>query len=395
MPEPKSAFDTSVAATATGIPDYDALRDKHCTYTQSRAFAQSPYAQVSLIHVPASSVSRKRQRANDPPSRYNERHALATHRRVRTRRDSSTSELAAYKAIFTRENCLRAFRQQVVKFCEWFNSKNASGEQESKGALAVWSVTETKLYDTLDELRSLTLDAVDAVETWRKQVVKGYPGMKPAQVEFMWKGSNYLIKIIHDLDFIAEMAVNNPKYVIPMRFFRDSIRFPLTRNPLVTPLTLDEIVQDLPLADIRQMEKFAKAIGHAWARIFSAAQLIRHEEIAMRTNDKFSASIAQDGAASAVTALASSPALQKLQVNIPSPRETAFHVDSMPDSDAAAGHDLYHGATGVSGEANPSGTASALLPAHDDGNFFSIEINDLVALKVSRLVSGQVDCAVL
>lgn len=59
------------------------------------------------------------------------------------------------------------------------------------------------LFGLLDLLRSTTVDAVEAIQRWRR--VRGNP-MAP----FSWKNMNYLLKISIDLDFVHRHKVSPP-----------------------------------------------------------------------------------------------------------------------------------------------------------------------------------------
>lgn len=56
------------------------------------------------------------------------------------------------------------------------------------------------LLSLLDLLRSVTLDSVEAIQKWRS---KGSTG------PFLWKGTNYLLKIPCDTDFLDDCKVGS------------------------------------------------------------------------------------------------------------------------------------------------------------------------------------------
>ncbi|CAM9857041.1 unnamed protein product, partial [Hapterophycus canaliculatus] len=79
------------------------------------------------------------------------------------------------------------------------------------------------LLGLLDLLRSTTVDAVEAIQRWRR--VRGTP-MAP----FIWKDVNYLLKISIDVDF-----VHGHKSV------RTWLDFDLRRNPFLLPIPLERL----------------------------------------------------------------------------------------------------------------------------------------------------------
>lgn len=79
----------------------------------------------------------------------------------------------------------------------------------------------------LDLVRVATLEAVEAVVTWRKKAQKRSGGGQDA-APYLWNGVNYLLKIPSDLEFLGKHAA-----------LTQWLGFTLERNPFVLPVNLD------------------------------------------------------------------------------------------------------------------------------------------------------------
>lgn len=97
----------------------------------------------------------------------------------------------------------------------------ASGDGKVSGA----HLGET--VDVLDLVRVATLEAIEAVVTWRTKVQRRAGGGQEA-VPYLWNGVNYLLKIPSDLEFLGKHAA-----------LTQWLGFTLERNPFVLPVNLD------------------------------------------------------------------------------------------------------------------------------------------------------------
>ena len=100
----------------------------------------------------------------------------------------SAEELELIKAILARTECLARFRAQV---CE---------------------LSVVDLGQRLSQIRGLTTKVVECVAEWRKRFLRPYP--------FVWKGTNVLLKMTVDLDFVH--------FARPVG---DDLGFSMLRNP--------------------------------------------------------------------------------------------------------------------------------------------------------------------
>ncbi|CAM9579434.1 unnamed protein product [Choristocarpus tenellus] len=72
--------------------------------------------------------------------------------------------------------------------------------------------------DLLDLLRLATVDTVEAISLWR--LAQEEPTLKP----FLWNGEDYLVKVLHDCDFLDSL-----------HSLREWLGFSLYHNPLLMP----------------------------------------------------------------------------------------------------------------------------------------------------------------
>ncbi|KAG5183622.1 hypothetical protein JKP88DRAFT_290304 [Tribonema minus] len=78
-----------------------------------------------------------------------------------------------------------------------------------------------KIADALDALRMASVDAVEAVQRWRRT-------QPPPAAPFMWNGVNYLLKMPSDLDHLDAV-----------RPLRERFAFNFRRNPFAVPLPME------------------------------------------------------------------------------------------------------------------------------------------------------------
>ncbi len=106
----------------------------------------------------------------------------------------------------------------------------------------------------------------------------------PERIPFIWDGTNYLLKIAADVDFLDTV-----------RPLRRVLGYPLLRNPFITPFSLDQLPPDpgppaplLPLTAGTSLTHLREAGGGRAidsVRIFRASVAILEEEAAFRWGD--------------------------------------------------------------------------------------------------------------
>ncbi|OQR98469.1 hypothetical protein ACHHYP_08590 [Achlya hypogyna] len=88
----------------------------------------------------------------------------------------SAEELAVLRAIVVREACLDYLLSLAVTF----------------------PTPPADLLRALLQLRTASLDVVEAIALWRRILVRPMP--------FVWRGANYLLRLAHDGDFLAKSS---------------------------------------------------------------------------------------------------------------------------------------------------------------------------------------------
>lgn len=121
-----------------------------------------------------------------------------------------TKELEVVKFILSRESVLI----KVVNLCD----KISHCDMLVQSSLAL----ESELLDTLSIMRSLTLELLENILIWRESSVY-YDSHNPKP--FLWGNKNYILKLVHDLDFLAFQ----PSLIASLKLKQDQ----LILNPLM------------------------------------------------------------------------------------------------------------------------------------------------------------------
>ena len=90
-------------------------------------------------------------------------------------------------------------------------------------------VLESELLDTLALMRATTVKFLETVSIWRESA-DTFDLTKPRA--FLWEGQNYILKIVRDLDFLADQQM----LVESLQLTSEKMR----ANPLMLPNTLEE-----------------------------------------------------------------------------------------------------------------------------------------------------------
>ncbi|EQC31714.1 hypothetical protein SDRG_10507 [Saprolegnia diclina VS20] len=128
----------------------------------------------------------------------------------------STKELAVLRAIVVREACLDYTLELATGF--------------------VPPTPPTDLLQALLQLRLASIDVVEAIALWRRILVRPMP--------FVWRGTNYLLRMVHDTDFVAKSSQvaaalgvalrrRNPFCTVPGLDMKQRVRDASTASDLV------------------------------------------------------------------------------------------------------------------------------------------------------------------
>lgn len=125
-------------------------------------------------------------------------------------------ELKVIKIILIRENILMNLRHQSDKSLEQANIDNSCGH----------------IIQLLAQLRECTLNYLEALCMWRESAHHNASGHGQGPPAFIWENMNYTIKIVNDLDFIAE------NYLLVEALNMDPVQ--LQSNPLMLANNLED-----------------------------------------------------------------------------------------------------------------------------------------------------------
>lgn len=165
---------------------------------------------------------------------------------------TSLNDLEIVRKIVEREGCLEALEQLLTN-----KYKKNQTQLLSPNSKAVATPAPMVVQGLIDQLRSVSLYIVEAVEKWKTNNSTNV---------FQWRKLNYFVKMAHDLDFLADRAV----YVDALRTLR------LKRNPFLSPIHLDH-------AALRESSPaVALALGEwvgnvSMKRVFFASQALLRE----------------------------------------------------------------------------------------------------------------------
>lgn len=206
------------------IPSYDALADKHCTYTRTRAFKSSPFG--NLINSTEVSAELSRDASKGAPgsplySSSMKRPMLPNKNTLPAFPSTLPSsgpvvEMNVYKSILIRESLIGRVTTIVrsLKRLDPNDTKAESVLLRGRSKLLTSSITnivdhQIGLAPLLDHLRVATTETVEAIVRWRRG--GGYhqndyalksKGTKISRDPFMYNGLNYLLQMTADLDFL-------------------------------------------------------------------------------------------------------------------------------------------------------------------------------------------------
>jgi hypothetical protein len=126
-------------------------------------------------------------------------------------------ELGVLKIIISRESMILKIKSLCYKISQCDILVKSSTKLESE------------LLDVLAQMRTMTTDYIEHLLTWRESIIDYEPHNPKA---FMWEGQNYTLKLIHDLDFLADQ----PMLVASLQLSVEK----MTSNPLMLPNNLEE-----------------------------------------------------------------------------------------------------------------------------------------------------------
>lgn len=222
----RGGFSVDTPVNERGIPEYNAVSDRHCPYTKTAKFLahysasqvkkeKSREARSQRLQAAGVKSRRKRRQAwedrapspvdTSAMSKFNTIDDAFTPSRSITWADAAEAdagsndvdpsvELDVLKSILLREGYIERMRNLLRK----------SGR-----------VTDEAI-DLVDLLRLSTVEVAEAIAVWRRKLGRSKP--------FVWNGFNYLLKIPSDLDFV------NGNHALT-----SYLGFPVKRNPFLIP----------------------------------------------------------------------------------------------------------------------------------------------------------------
>lgn len=279
------------------IPVYDAEADTHCTYTNSQAFKASPYFKLKLSET--AKVSGSASEARQEPAAGNSgvgasigiRFPKLPRPEVNAYRLAALDELLpvpsrkavaftrftfleleAMKAVFHREALVNALRGALAEF-------QGRCERVKGNACAVEELV-VELVEVLEEhkekIRKASLQVVERVQLWRRGVRSG-AGWEERPPQLTWKGSNYLLRMAIDMNFLAHVRLEGTGIGM-----QGLLRVPPIRNPFLLPLSLDALMEngsDCCFRDVMALPGTGRKHSHEMCqRLVSAAQQLLEEE---------------------------------------------------------------------------------------------------------------------
>lgn len=168
---------------------------------------------------------------------------------------SYSLEIKIIKLILLRQSLLMTLRHM----CDYLNERSLASSEPQP----LLKDEGEKIIQLLKKLRDYTVDLLELVQLWRQSSQSD----SRAPLPFVWEGENYLLKVMIDLDFIAD----TPALVAALNIGVDRY---LT-NPLMLPNTLNE---GDPTADIRERAAF-DAGGDTAGQLFDERLRIRKAEL--------------------------------------------------------------------------------------------------------------------
>jgi hypothetical protein len=126
-------------------------------------------------------------------------------------------ELGVLKIIISRESVILKVKSLCYKISQCDILVKSSTKLESE------------LLDVLVQMRTMTTSYIEHLLAWRKSIINYEPHNPKA---FIWEGQNYTLKLIHDLDFLADQ----PMLVASLQLSEEK----MTSNPLMLPNNLEE-----------------------------------------------------------------------------------------------------------------------------------------------------------
>ncbi|RYG69661.1 hypothetical protein EON64_02160, partial [archaeon] len=101
----------------------------------------------------------------------------------------------------------KASELRVVKIIMIRESLLSTLHYLSDKALKTNSINGTQLLQLLSQVRDSTLNYLEALILWRQSYLSPSNNQPEQQLQFVWEGRNYTLKLLHDLDFLSENSL--------------------------------------------------------------------------------------------------------------------------------------------------------------------------------------------
>ncbi|TMW55856.1 hypothetical protein Poli38472_008504 [Pythium oligandrum] len=176
------------------------------------------------------------------------------------RPSTSLNDLEIVRLIVEREGCIEALAQLLTTHSRATRVKHRN--QRDISAAATLAAAPMVLQSLLDQLRGVSVQIVEQIEKWRE-----FNGMQV----FQWRSLNYLLKMIHDIDFLAAHSAS----IAPLDIFKT---LQLERNPFLASLHLDHaaLKENTPALAVARLGAFVGNVD--MKRVFAASKVLLQEE---------------------------------------------------------------------------------------------------------------------
>ncbi|GBG32043.1 Hypothetical Protein FCC1311_082682 [Hondaea fermentalgiana] len=219
-----NGFSATASVLQQGIPEYDAVSDAYCTYTDSKSFRASPYFKLTV----APQQSRAAQEA-DLVEEVLRRREVNQYNAVRTKGSAAGSrELYLMKLAFLREGLVEDIKRKFHRLKAIIERGVASERWTAAAVEAHVNAAALAMRPALELVQKRSVQVTEAVQAWRAELGDRF-------ARFTWRDYNYLLKMAADLDFLGQTLPGGRANIL------DGLGLAAERNPLLTTVDLDAL----------------------------------------------------------------------------------------------------------------------------------------------------------
>lgn len=171
-------------------------------------------------------------------------------------------ELYIYKSILKRESIL----EKLQRFCDDYLTLN----EENQSVSLILSDSTMTVMEGLNQIRYLALEIIEMVSFWRRSM-SNYDPEFPRP--FMFRTTNYLLKLISDMDFIADVPYFSQELAVNASQLRV--------NPLLLPNTLADFKSNISIEILASRDADGEETGSEYDLCvrYRKAEIILYEEL--------------------------------------------------------------------------------------------------------------------